>query len=204
MQQTNRQLTDEERKEATAANRQKLLLQATLEGAVRAERSKVKRRINWDTEARSELRERIAKSWVEKNDMFRGGEAFSKFCERVGINVCTLRRYLKVRGDEYVAKKRGRKSLLTESVMRHICERELMNNLKSFLQIYHRVDCVRVAVSKQHDDKSEGLSRAQVIAMVQKASGYQITLTQAGHTWDRTIHPLGVKFGFLTKGYVKP
>ena len=59
------------------------------------------------------------------------------------------------------------------------------------------------AVVKQHDDKSEGLSRRMILAMVKKASGDKLTLMQAAHTWDRTILPYGQSLGLLT-GYVKP
>ena len=59
------------------------------------------------------------------------------------------------------------------------------------------------AVVKLHDEKSEGLSRSLIVAMVQKASGGTITKMQASHTWDRTIMPLGRELGLLT-GYVCP
>ena len=54
------------------------------------------------------------------------------------------------------------------------------------------------AVVKQHDDKSEGLSRRMILAMVKKASGDKLTLMQAAHTWDRTILPYGQSLGLLT------
>ena len=69
-------------------------------------------------------------------------------------------------------------------------------------QISHRVIAHFVVVAL-HDERSEGLSRGMVLQMIQKASGFTLTLSQAAHTWDRTIHPYGRKIGLLT-GYVKP
>ena len=53
-----------------------------------------------------------------------------------------------------------------------------------------------------HDEQSEGLDRSLVIKMVQTASGGKLTREQATNTWQKTIHPFGMKLGLLT-GCVK-
>lgn len=107
--------------EASAKTKEKAVLVANLEGALTMASRRVRSRINWDTAGRSELRERIAKSWKTKTDMCRDGESFARFCIRVGIHQGSLRRFMKAEG-KYVCKKRGRPTLLPQSVMRHICE----------------------------------------------------------------------------------
>lgn len=188
--------------EATRKTKESAILTATLEGALAMGKRTCSRRINWDTPENRERRERIAKSWRCKEDLFRAGEPFHRFCSRVGINEGTLRRFLKSQG-KYVNKKRGRKTLLPESVMRHICEG---NNFLHVMYLVFRfliVFCSHCTVVALHDEKSEGLSRRMIIQMIQRASGFKLSLTQAGHTWDRTVHPYGKALGLLT-GYVKP
>ena len=124
---TKRALTDERRKKNTAIAREKAFLVKAMEGALAVERQKVLTRINWDTPGRKELRKRIANSWTNKTDMYRDGESFAKYCVRVGIHVNSLRRFLKAKG-QYKSKKRGRKPFLKESVMRHICEGNMICN----------------------------------------------------------------------------
>lgn len=106
-------------------------LDARLEKAVKASRAAIKpafTRINWDLEPHFSLRKRIADSWLLKNDLFAKGETQRKFCERMNISRPVLIRYLPKRqkelksGMDLKPSKRGRKTHLTESVMRHICE----------------------------------------------------------------------------------
>ena len=101
---------------------------ARLEGAVAAAQLKPKRtRINWENPVFRARRERIANAWVLQNDIYEEGDTFRRFCERAAINEGVLRRYLIRKKDGIAAKKRGRKTLLPESVMRHICEGWLFN-----------------------------------------------------------------------------
>ena len=113
----------EEIKAAQSKAKEKAVLQADLEGTIAIEKHTMGRRsrINWDTPENKRRRERIANSWSQKGDLYRAGESFARYCARVGIHEGSLRRFLKADG-AYVTKKRGRKTLLTESVMRHICE----------------------------------------------------------------------------------
>jgi len=94
-------------------------------------RSKVrtpKCRINWDKEPHYSLRQRIADSWILKKDLWTKGETLRKFCERMNMSRPVLHRYLSKRkqelkdGTKSKAYKRGRKTHLSESVMRHVCE----------------------------------------------------------------------------------
>ena len=99
-------------------------LDARLEGTVAKCRRTTAERINWDSPDYSILRDIIAKSWDKKNNLYSQGESFGRFCKRMGINRNVLQRYLegKYKHPELRAKRRGRPSLLTESVMRHLCE----------------------------------------------------------------------------------
>lgn len=118
---TKRERNNEAQRVQNGKDKEKARLQSTFEGVIAQGRGRVKSRINWDTPGRIQLRERIADSWNNKDDMYRAGECFTKFCKRVGIDVNSLRRFLKIK-DNYIPKKRGRKTLLPENVMRHICE----------------------------------------------------------------------------------
>ena len=110
--------------EAGLASKDKENLDARLEGMLaRAKRDKNKsKRTNWDTPANAELRERIARSWINKNDLYQKGESFVKFCTRTGISRTVLIRFLQRRKDSKAQTKRGRPSFLTDDQMRHICE----------------------------------------------------------------------------------
>ena len=106
-------------------------LDARLEKAVKASRAAVPKqasRINWDKEPHFSLRKRVADSWILKKDLWTKGETLRKFCERMHVSRPVLCRYLPKRkkelesGNAEEPSKRGRKTHLSESVMRHICE----------------------------------------------------------------------------------
>ena len=100
-----------------------LNLDAKLEGTIATARRGNSTRVNWDTDVNAKLRERMASSWLTKSDMYKDDDSFTRFCDRVGIHTNTLRRYLnKLKAGDVQPKKRGRPTLLSESVMRHICE----------------------------------------------------------------------------------
>ena len=87
------------------------------------------RRTNWDTPANAARRKRYADSWTSESDLYRQGESFQHFCDRLAIDRNVLRRYIALKysapATAAVARPtrgRGRPSLLSESVMRHICE----------------------------------------------------------------------------------
>ena len=101
---------------------QKMDLQAKLEGAVALARRTKPTRVNWESPGKKEARDRMAQSWLNKKDQYQKGDSFRRFCDRCGIHENVLRRYLKRLENNEPAKKRGRKTLLTEDVMRHICE----------------------------------------------------------------------------------
>lgn len=98
-------------------------LQASLEGVIaKTNRSKVAR-VNWDTPENAKLRQRICDSWLQKNDLYSNKTwSFGKFCLSTGIDRNVLQRFLAKQKTNCPPTKRGRKSLLSESVMRHICE----------------------------------------------------------------------------------
>ena len=78
-------------------------------------------RRNWDKSPWKEHRERCVKSWQTKSDLFREGEALSRFCERNAIPRQVF--YRRINRDDGVEKKsRGRSSLLSKSVQLHLCE----------------------------------------------------------------------------------
>ena len=100
-------------------------LQSTLDGTIAAlKRAGPRRRTNWDREQNAAIRARLADAWEDKNDLYEQGESFNKFCTRNGIDRNVLRRFLdnRKRGDP--PKKRGRPTLLSEDVMRHLAERK--------------------------------------------------------------------------------
>ena len=79
-------------------------------------------RTNWDTPKFSAIRDRIANSWVDKTDLYRDGESYQRFCIRCGISRNVLTRYLQNKKGKFTGKKRGRPSLLSRSIMVHLCE----------------------------------------------------------------------------------
>ena len=108
-------------------------LQARLAGELLRETSLRSRRTrtNWDTPANAARRKRYADSWTSKNDLYREGESFQRFCDRLAIDRNVLRRYINTKyaapattaTDRATPRRgRGRPSLLSESVMRHLCE----------------------------------------------------------------------------------
>ena len=110
--------------------KQKEGLVATLEGAV-AGVHKINNltRVNWDTEENAKYRERVASSWLAKNDLYSNPKwSMRRYCVSTGIDRNVLNRYLQQkRGIEQHAghtkcSLRGRPTLLPENVMRHICE----------------------------------------------------------------------------------
>ena len=192
------------------------LLDARLEATIKASRARskvrtAKCRINWDKEPHYSLRQRIADSWILKKDLWMKGETLRKFCERMNMSRPVLHRYLSKRKQELKdgikskASKRGRKTHLSESVMRHVCEGGWV--LLCCCMLVHRILfknylCI-FAVIKRHDDQSEGLTRSEIIDVVRSASGWTLTKAQATHTWDDSIHKFGKK-AVLLCGYVKP
>ena len=98
-------------------------LDARLEGNLRKNARSNQKRINWDKGVHAEFRKQCADSWFKRNDLYKEGESFNRFCKRCGIDKGVLRRYMK---SKYIknclTKKRGRPSLLPMSVMKHLCE----------------------------------------------------------------------------------
>ena len=103
--------------------KQREKLDARLERALAKQKMPLRtKRINWDSPIYFERRKRYADSWSNQNDLFKKGESFFSFCERMGIDRNVLSRYLrgKYKTDRIVA--RGRKTLLPIHVMRHLIE----------------------------------------------------------------------------------
>ena len=104
-------------------NRSLVTLRAHLEGAVNIGQRKKKARKNWDSPENAPVRERLFASWENKNDLCERGEAFTRFCIHNGISKQVMYRYIKwKRNNEPERNKRGRPTLLSLDVMRHICE----------------------------------------------------------------------------------
>ena len=111
-------------------------LDARLEATVKASRDARKRqnssRINWDVEPHCTLRNRIADSWIKKEDLYAKNDTLNSFCTRCNFSRAVLTRYLPRRRKELAGdvvearRKRGRPTHLSESVMRHICEGNLL------------------------------------------------------------------------------
>ena len=111
--------------EISLTGKQKELLDARLEGSLRklARTSEKPTRINWDKGEHAVLRKRYADSWFKSTDLFKKGESFRQFCKRMGIDRTVLKRYLKGKYvDQEMDNRRGRKTALSSSVMRHLCE----------------------------------------------------------------------------------
>ena len=182
-------------------------LDARLEGVVSRAKRDAEKRINWDVDPYCTLRKNIADSWVNKNNLYTFGDSFNRFCWKMGIDRNVLKRYLNgkyKKGADEKQKTRGRPTQLSPSVMRHLCE----GNYTLCVMLFHNcmshiIFCVSTVV-KFHDDRSEGLTRQTVCALVRQASGNSLTREQSQRTWDKTIQPLGYKLGLLTKGYVRP
>ena len=106
--------------------KQKDNLDAKLEGIVNRALKKAKmKRINWDVEPHRAYRQRLADSWINKNDLYVEGESYNRFCIRHDIHRGVLSRYLQLlerHKGEVAKKKRGRRPLLSMSVMRNLCE----------------------------------------------------------------------------------
>ena len=109
--------------------KQKDDLNAKMEGIVNNALKKSKgKRINWDIEPHQAYRDRVASSWINKNDLYAKGESFHRFCLRLDIHRGVLSRYLKLlerrkkTNGTIVPTKRGRKPHLSLSVMRNLCE----------------------------------------------------------------------------------
>ena len=98
-------------------------LDARLEGTLRKAARTTQKRINWDVGLHAVFRKQCADSWFKRNDLYKEGESFNLFCKRCGIHRSVLRRYIK---GKYVqnclTQQRGRPSLLSMSVMKHLCE----------------------------------------------------------------------------------
>ena len=111
-----------------------------LEGHVAKKVRQKSKRTNWDVGAAKELRERLAQSWTARNDLYNEGETFAAFCERNGINRHVLKRFLD-RPEDKQPGSRGRPTLLSNSVMRHLCESKSLCNacFFFFLHAYHMI-----------------------------------------------------------------
>ena len=113
---------------ATAKEEQ---VKAQIEGeAIKVKRLQQKaKRTNWDVEPNLSYRARLATSWMVQVDKWRPNESFNGFCVRNGIDRMVLKRYIdKIRSagpnfkSEKHINKRGPKTTLSESAMRHLCE----------------------------------------------------------------------------------
>ena len=112
------------------------------EGIVNEDKQRDRCRINWDAEPHLSRREKLAQSWINKNDLYKVGDSFAFFCQREAIDRNVLKRYIKKKETGTKPKRRGRPTHLSESVMRHICESKFIAILFFcfiFLQIVHRV-----------------------------------------------------------------
>ena len=102
-------------------------LSAKIDGHVATfERNKKLTRTNWDTPENSALRERLANSWENRNDLFTEGESFGRFCIRNAIDRNVLLRFMQRRKAKMPPQKRGRPTLLSLNVMEHLCERKFI------------------------------------------------------------------------------
>ena len=102
-------------------------LEQQLEGVVGAALlEQPRRRINWNTPENQVKLKRISISWIEQTDLYLPGETMHAFCEHVGVDRGVLRRYMtqnkKVGKSSKKARRRGRPTLLSRSVMEHLCE----------------------------------------------------------------------------------
>ena len=111
-------------------------LDARLEGTLRScERSGPVKRVNWDVGEPAVYRLRCADSWMKSTDLFKEGESYHRFCQRCGINRNVLKRFLKGKYLLNNSNTRGRPSLLSSTVMRHLCEGLCMLFLFVFVMI---------------------------------------------------------------------
>ena len=102
-------------------------LQARIEGAVaKAKQTPVINlvRINWDLPENAQLRERLADSWVNKQDLYKQGESLTRFAQRNGIDRNVLQRFLQHKHgkNKNNLPQRGRRAYLSRSVIHHLCE----------------------------------------------------------------------------------
>lgn len=101
-------------------------------GEVAKDKRNKNKRVNWDIEPNKTYRDRCATSWIKQTDLWVVGEKFARFSTRCGIDRNVLSRYInKVKKQKAEPKsatklavggKRGRKSMLSQSVMHHLCE----------------------------------------------------------------------------------
>ena len=111
------------------------MLLAHLQGKVSLSKRVKAKRTNWDTPENQAIRERIRVSWETKTDLYKDGDSFAHFCVRNAINRHVLLRYIARVKSNTTSKKRGRKPLLSEDVMKHICE----GNIVCVLLVYVKV-----------------------------------------------------------------
>ena len=112
--------------DVSADDGDKAKLDAKLAGLIAKEKrtmNTIQKRVNWAVSPWKEQLARLKKSWINKNDLFKDGMTFNNFCERNGVSYSVMRRYLK----NPTKKKRGRKTLLSEDVMLHLCEGMLLH-----------------------------------------------------------------------------
>ena len=95
---------------------------AKCQAVVNADKQRDRCRINWDVEPHKSHRDKLAQSWLHKNDLYEEGESFGMFCKRQAIDRNVLKRYLQKTEAGTASTRRGRPTFLSESVMRHICE----------------------------------------------------------------------------------
>ena len=98
-------------------------LSAKLDGMLAgAQRASPKKRTNWDTPENAKIREQIADYWESQTGTYVEGDSFRRFCQRNNIDRMVLGRYIERRKSGIKAKKRGRPTLLSYDVMKHLCE----------------------------------------------------------------------------------
>ena len=113
------------KKEKSLAEAKVAEAKAQLEGIIAAAKREGKaKRTNWDISPNKQLREKLARSWLEKKDLYEHGDSFQRFCNRNAINRHVLSRYLQNQAAGIQPKKRGRPTLLAHDVMMHLCEGE--------------------------------------------------------------------------------
>ena len=122
--------TDDKKDGVVKSSVQRKLFEDKCEGEVAKDKRNKFSRVNWDIEPNYSYRDRIATSWITQTDLWRVGEKFGRFALRCAIDRNVLRRYInKVKKNakeknptKPKGEKRGRKPMLKQSVMHHLCE----------------------------------------------------------------------------------
>ena len=117
------------KKDGVVSARRKLFDDRCAGEAAKDKHNKPKR-VNWDIEPNYSYRDQCATSWITQTDQWIVGENFGRFATRCGIDRNVLQRYInKVKKNTGPTKpkgeKRGRKGMLSQSVIHHLCEGRL-------------------------------------------------------------------------------